>query len=166
MPEPEISRTDRSMHGVVAGLLAAVFALSVAGVDQWKVETTSLGELRVPTICLLHRVTGLPCAACGLTRSFCALGHGSMGRAIDEHPLGPVVFVILAAVLVRSAVIAIRGRMWLPRVGRGLVWSVPVLVVVGLALWGARLWMMFASGAGAEAWRTSPLGMMLASMGY
>ena len=43
-------------------------------------------------LCPFRRLTGLPCMGCGMTRSFCALAKGEVGRSIAFHPLGPIFF--------------------------------------------------------------------------
>lgn len=44
-------------------------------------------------LCAFRRLTGIPCMGCGLTRSFCAIAKGEVGRAAGFHPLGPALFV-------------------------------------------------------------------------
>jgi hypothetical protein len=84
---------------VVAAVLTAVFVASVV----WR----PLDEGGF-VLCLFNKLTGLPCPGCGLTRSFCALGHGELGRAVAFHPLGPLVFVAALAWWGRS-IAAIAG---------------------------------------------------------
>lgn len=50
-------------------------------------ETTGGG------LCLWKRVTGRPCAGCGLTRGFVQLAHGDPVEAMRLNPLTPAVFV-------------------------------------------------------------------------
>jgi hypothetical protein len=52
------------------------------------------------TICLLKRMTGLPCPACGLTRSMACITHLSPGAAWAYHPFGPLVYALLVALAV------------------------------------------------------------------
>ena len=156
-----VSRTDRVFHGIVAGLVAAVFLASVLQADRWNLGRLSPIGGDGATTCLLRRLTGLPCATCGMTRSFCAVGRGAFGEAFRLHPLGPVLFGILAVVFVRSVGIAVVGRRWLDGTARMLVWSIPVLLAATLSLWVVRLAMLFASGAAGEAWRASLLGRLI-----
>src|SRR5690348_8340698 len=51
---------------------------------------TSVGG--VPSLCLFHHLTGLPCPGCGMTRSVVCCAHGAWGQAVAFHPLGPLVF--------------------------------------------------------------------------
>lgn len=46
-----------------------------------------------PDLCLFHRVTGVACAACGLTRAAAALAQGRFAESWRWHPL----FVLVAA---------------------------------------------------------------------
>jgi len=90
--------------------------------------------------CLFHRITGLPCLLCGMTRSFAATIHGHLGEAFRMHLLGPPLFL---AVLVVSAALAaefIFSRRILPRPGEQ-AWKSIGLWTLGIlaAAWVARL---------------------------
>jgi hypothetical protein len=160
-----VSRGERVFHGLAAALLAAVFLASFLGADRWRLWPVADGGREGNTLCVLRHLTGLPCMTCGMTRSFCALGRGQVGEALEQHPLGPVVYAVLAITMIRSAWIAAVGRRRLERVARMLVWSIPALALAALALWVLRLWSLFAGGAGAEAWHASPLARLLAGPG-
>lgn len=54
------------------------------------------------TVCGFKNLTGLPCPGCGLTHSFCALTRGSIVEAFEFNLLGPLLYVVLALVWVRS----------------------------------------------------------------
>lgn len=67
--------------------------------------------LRLPIPrCGFHVITGLPCPACGATRSVVALLHGDFVRAWQFNP---IVFLVIAAVfafdLYALAVLPLRG---------------------------------------------------------
>jgi hypothetical protein len=55
-----------------------------------------------PVICPFRLVTGLPCPACGLTRSWQAAAHLRLIESLGYHPLG-------AATLVGAIVVALDG---------------------------------------------------------
>ena len=57
-----------------------------------------------PDLCLFHRLTGLACPACGLTRAAAAFAHGELGESLRWHPL----FLLLAA----EAALLWRGWGW------------------------------------------------------
>jgi Protein of unknown function (DUF2752) len=50
-------------------------------------------------LCVFHWLTGSPCPFCGLTRSLSFLAHGRWDLAVSFHPLGPLVFGLLLALL-------------------------------------------------------------------
>ena len=43
----------------------------------------------LPDLCLFHRLTGLDCPTCGLTRSIAAAARLDLGAAWRFHPFGP-----------------------------------------------------------------------------
>lgn len=51
-------------------------------------------------VCSLHRLTGLPCPGCGLTRGFVALTHGDLAAAADLNPFALVLFPLFVALAV------------------------------------------------------------------
>ncbi len=60
-------------------------------------------------LCLLHRVTGVPCPGCGLTRSVASVAHLEFGRAVAMHPFGFFFFALFLLLTLYAA---------LPRAGR------------------------------------------------
>jgi hypothetical protein len=84
-----------------------------------------------PTVCPLRRLTGLPCPACGLTRSVNAATHLRIRRSVSAHPLG---FPVLGALVLVAA-----GR-WQPSVEgpRTSRWVIGGSVVM-VAAWVVRL---------------------------
>jgi hypothetical protein len=48
--------------------------------------------LKWPHRCLLYEISGIKCALCGLTRSFCSLAHGDWHQSLRFHVLGPIIF--------------------------------------------------------------------------
>ncbi len=64
-----------------------------------------------PVICPFRRVIGLPCPACGLTRSWQAAAHLRIGDSLGYHPLG-------AATLLAGLAIALDGGDGTPRLVR------------------------------------------------
>ncbi|HXF41888.1 MAG TPA: DUF2752 domain-containing protein [Blastocatellia bacterium] len=54
------------------------------------------------TICGFKNLTGLPCPGCGLTHSFCALTQGDIGGAFAFNLLGPLLYLALIVLWIRS----------------------------------------------------------------
>jgi hypothetical protein len=63
-------------------------------------------------VCLLHRLTGLPCLGCGLTRSIVRLMQGDLMASLRFHPAGFLVAAIVAGQSVRHGVEAYLAREW------------------------------------------------------
>jgi uncharacterized protein DUF2752 len=47
-----------------------------------------------PVLCVSRLVAGVPCPACGLTRSFCAMASGHPSAAFGFHVFGPFLFAL------------------------------------------------------------------------
>ncbi len=117
-------RRSRGRVLILLALIVAMMAVSLLH-DPETIPRSS---------CLIRNITGLPCPSCGLTRAFHALSTGRIGDALAVNVVSPLVFLaawvigILAAtdLLVRPGLL---GRIW-SRVGRGVVWTVLVLMAI------------------------------------
>lgn len=83
------------------------------------------GWASFPDICLFHRMTGLPCPTCGMTRAWAALLRGQFRMSFRLHAFGGISLVVFAWVL------GFRLKM-----GR---WPRPprAFVISGMVLWAA-----------------------------
>ena len=54
----------------------------------------------LPTMCTMKLLTGQPCLACGMTRSWIHLAHGHPLAAVAQNPLGALLFAATALALV------------------------------------------------------------------
>lgn len=86
-----------------------------------------------PVLCPFRRATGLPCPACGLTRSWAAALHGRPGASLRHHPLG---LLALGTALAYAARLDERPGHG-PDVRPGGAW--PAVVGAWLAVWVARM---------------------------
>jgi len=57
---------------------------------------------RLPSLCPIH-LAGFPCWGCGLSRGFCALGHGQWQAALGYNRLTPLVYALVCLLAVSSA---------------------------------------------------------------
>ena len=80
-------------HIVILLLCAAVLVLSLL----LKIEEGDLHlfGFKWPHRCLLYEISGIKCALCGLTRSFCSLAHGNLLASRRFHTLGPMFFAFI-----------------------------------------------------------------------
>ena len=90
-------------------------------------------------LCLMHRITGLPCPGCGLTRAFCSISHGHWSAAWHFNPFG---FLFYA-----WAVLAIPWSLWQWRHPDRrlfseihLIWFWRGVVVLGVVMVAHDLW--------------------------
>jgi hypothetical protein len=61
-------------------------------------------------VCIFHRLTGLPCPTCGMTRAVCQAVHGHWAESIAWHPAGLLLLAGLAGWMLWSAAEAWRGQ--------------------------------------------------------
>ncbi|HVF44291.1 MAG TPA: DUF2752 domain-containing protein [Pyrinomonadaceae bacterium] len=124
------SATRRALF--VLPLASAVFAVSAL----W-----SPTDLPGVVLCPFRALTGLPCPGCGMTRAFCALGHGDLAGAFGYNALAP--FVFAAAVLAWAHALATvlkldAARAALERL-RPTQRAAALMLAVTLAWWVVRL---------------------------
>jgi len=70
-------------------LLSVVAAASIA--VSMALQPSALPQ--VP-LCAFQNTTGLPCPGCGLTRAFCAIGHGDFAAAWAFHPFSFLLYAL------------------------------------------------------------------------
>ncbi|HVF42774.1 MAG TPA: DUF2752 domain-containing protein [Pyrinomonadaceae bacterium] len=127
----EVSRASRRARFVLP-ITSAVFAASAL----WRP-----GELPGFVLCPFRALTGLPCPGCGMTRAFCALGHGDLSAAFGYNPLAP--FVFAAALVVWAHALSTVLRLERPRAAlerlKPTQRAAGVMLAVTLAWWVVRL---------------------------
>ena len=102
---------------------------------------------KVGTECAIRQRFGVPCPACGLTRSVILSLHGDIGRASRLNPAGPLAVLGFAAFSLALLYVSYRQQTRLPDAGEDLQKIVrraslaygAVLVVVALGHWALAL---------------------------
>ena len=77
-----------------------------------------------PTTCPIRRLTGYPCPTCGMVRSWHSLVRLEPGRAVRDHPFGPIALAALTAEAVAPGIVE-RGRRRVPaavQAGAAVAW--------------------------------------------
>jgi hypothetical protein len=97
-----------------AGGLAAVFLLPARGPLPFD-------------LCMLHRLTGLSCPTCGLSRAVCLFAHGEWSASLAMHPAGWLAFMALPVACVWLSCEAAVDRSLQDEVRRRLVSSTLIL---------------------------------------
>lgn len=113
---------------VLASGALAVLVVSVA---------LAPGNLPSLPLCAFRLLTGLPCAGCGITRAFCAIGHGEFSNAWACNPFGFVFYTATIALLFWPLI----KRKW-PGLEKRLILSawfrrVAVLLIAAMLTFGA-----------------------------
>jgi hypothetical protein len=97
-----------------------------------------------------------------MTRSFVAIARGQLQTALDYHPLGPVLFGGLLLWSIQGAIALKTGyrvNLAVARPWRRRIQLVVMAMVIGW--YGARLYLLWASGEATVAFARSPLGQWL-----
>jgi hypothetical protein len=87
--------------------------------------------------CLFHRMTGLDCPGCGMTRAAHATLHGDLAAAFRFNPLGMVLLPLAMIGIGLEIAGWVRGKplAWAFRLRGRWVWGVAAVVLV---FWVAR----------------------------
>lgn len=88
-----------------------------------------------PIICPFRLATGLPCPACGLTRSWVYALHGWWSDAFAANPFGLGVLGALVALVGAIVVARVRGSAP-PRLDRALRHPIAITVLVAWGVFG------------------------------
>jgi len=100
-------KSSRANHGVwLAGILLGLLGLIVAALVFFFNPTTH----GFYPICQFHRLTGLNCPGCGMTRALYALLHGDIATALRDNALLVVTLPVLLARGLWLAVKKSRGQ--------------------------------------------------------
>ena len=128
----DIQPRHRAMPGLVLSG-GAVFVSLIAHSTRWGAP------------CLFNWATGLPCASCGMTRGFVALGHGHLQEALRMNLASPAIYAAAWAILLLAAAQVCMNRDLLDATWKRLRKAlVPATLALMAAAWSVNLWRHFA----------------------
>lgn len=134
-----IARFRNRLVGAASRVGAASLALLLAALMPVPVNGGK-SLLGLPSLCLFHNMTGLPCPGCGITRSVVCCGHLRFADSMAYHPLGPVVFAWLLVTALRRLPLPLPWRERLDAIPLSMQGAAGIALIVCLfAVWGARL---------------------------
>lgn len=85
---------SRLYHGIILAVCAAaITAAFVCDVDELGIYFFGF---KWPMKCFFHKIFGIKCALCGMSRSFASTADGDFAKAFAHHTLGPLVFCFVA----------------------------------------------------------------------
>jgi hypothetical protein len=92
--------------------------------------------------CLFHRLTGLQCPGCGMTRAAYATLHGRLGEAFRFNPVGMVLFPAALVGMGLELIGWVRGKPLPPRfrVGGRWAWGIAGVLLVFWILRNIPVW--------------------------
>jgi len=93
--------------------------------------------------CGFHKITGLPCPSCGMTRALFAAANGRFKEAFAFHPLGLLLFVSGIALSFVFVLEATMNRRFLTYDERTVRVFLILLLVLMLLLWVIRICVIF-----------------------
>lgn len=97
--------------------------------------------------CPIRHLTGIPCPACGMTRSWIAITQGNLPKALEYHLFGPLLLIALGVLAGGLVAELLTGRAWLNLAGSRLHRSYLLMILAALLVYYAlRLYARYGSG--------------------
>ena len=105
---------------------AVILVSAVLQIDASGRVVLPVLQLPLPDTCWFHRIFGLGCPGCGLTRCFISIVHGRFAEAWHFNPAGFPFFLLVASQIPYRAI-----QLWRIRTGVGLlaVSKTPLILV-------------------------------------
>jgi hypothetical protein len=107
-----MNQTEKKLLYQINTLLLGGVLVFYVLANQYSLTVEGLSDFF--PLCLFKYVTHLPCATCGLTRSFLSLAHGHWQEAFFYNPLGfllyfgAIVFFLMSLLLPSQALLILR----------------------------------------------------------
>lgn len=125
--------TTRSVRWFAAAIAALVLVASVV----W--APSAFPKLQ---LCMFRRYTGLSCPGCGMTRAFCALGHGEWSAAWSFHPFGYPLYALTIAIVAWPFVARAKPELERRVVDSRATMALSIAIVTGMLAFGVvRAWL-------------------------
>jgi hypothetical protein len=115
-------------------LWVSLAVLVLAGAAYALRETGGVGWMPG---CLFHKLTGLDCPGCGMTRGTYALLHGRFAEAFAFNPVGMILLPLAMIALGIEVLGWVRGKPMPFRIVPGR-WGATVIAVVVIVFWIVR----------------------------
>ena len=135
-PEVWLAASHRTVIALCAAILAVSLVLPTDHVEDG--VCLPIVGVRLPSTCVMQRVTHTGCPACGLTRGFVLSAHGHWARATALQPLAVPLF-LLCVLQIPLRLMLLRRTDWSIWFHRRERWAWVVLSVVVLGTWAVRL---------------------------
>jgi len=139
LPSPASADADsrageKAYHLIL--LLACAWVLAASFILHPNEGGLSFFGWHWPFYCWLHETSGIRCALCGMSRSFCSLAHGDIGASFAFHRLGPFLFAVFCLEIpYRLYALAIQPRVINRRLVKGHVGIIILLCAMILCDW-------------------------------
>jgi hypothetical protein len=90
-------RAELLVHAWLLFVCSSIIGMSFLMSSQGSKDVILPGMVSpLPDVCMSRRMVGLDCPGCGMTRSFINISSGNLSRAFAFHPLGIVIYAIVA----------------------------------------------------------------------
>ncbi len=96
-------------------------------------------------VCQFHKMTGLSCPTCGMSRSLYELVHLHIAASFRFHLFGPVVYLVAVMLFLKLSLELALGTRLTPGISnniycRVILWTVIMWVIYWLVRMGVELW--------------------------
>lgn len=108
-PSEHIASRNRHLTWLLLAASVPALALVLDVREGVGVGVLGIKSARLPELCSMRRFLGVPCPACGLTRSIVLLMHGDLRGSLAMHRLGWLVFGLIV-LQIPYRILAIAGR--------------------------------------------------------